>query len=97
MPWMDFSYKSKTKGGFTVYLTVECEQEVQLDISLETEKKKKTKTITFSPPSDGKGPKQKRVAFGGTGRRFRLWLESSGTVPWRITQGIMMVVETDED
>lgn len=91
-PWMDFNFKSKTKGSFTVYVTVECEQECRITFSVETEKKKKAKTVTFLPPAEGKKAKQKRMQFGGNGRRFRLHIDSESETPWRIIGGIMMVV-----
>lgn len=96
-PWLDFGYKDKMKGSFAVYLTAEVEAERTLQLSIQTEKKIKTKSVTLTPPVLGKGCKQKRVNFGGTGRRFRLIIESIGGTPWRLPGGLQMVVETDDD
>ena len=96
-PWMDFNYKSKTKGSFTLYVTVDCEDEKAIDFSIQTEKKTKTKTVTFSPAEYGKECKQRRLSFGGTGRRFRLIIEANGGERWRIAGGIGLTVETDDD
>lgn len=95
--WQDFGYKNMAKGGWTVYLTVECEAEVKLDISIQTEKKLKTKQIVFDAPAEGKGVKQKRMVFGGNGRRFRVIIESEGTTPWRMIGGLQIEAETDVD
>ena len=95
--WQDFGYLNMTKGSFTVYLAVECGQKVELSIGIQTEKKLKQKTVTFSPPADGKGVKQRRLVFGGSGRRFRLIVESFGTVPWRLAGGMQIEAETDTD
>lgn len=96
-PWFDLSYKNMTKGGFTVYLTIECERAVTLNVSIQTEKKTKVKTVTFMPPASGRMAKQRRLTFGGNGRRFRFMLESEGTEPWRLTGGIQIEAETDSD
>ena len=95
--WQDFGYKNVAKGSFTVYLTVECEEPVDLNISIQTEKKMKTKTLTFNPPLSGQLAKQRRVVFGGNGRRFRVLIESNGTVPWRLIGGVQIEAETDTD
>lgn len=95
--WQDFGYKNVAKGSFTIYLTVECAEPVDLEISVQTEKKRKTKTLTFSPPVAGQLPKQRRLVFGGNGRRFRVLIESSGNVPWRIIGGMQLEAETDMD
>lgn len=95
--WQDFGYKNMTKGSWNIYTTVECEQEVTLQLTVQTEKKSKTKTITFSPPDEGRQAKQKRINFGGNGRRFRLIIESESTKPWRMIGGLQIEVETDTD
>lgn len=95
--WQDFGYKNVTKSGFTIYLTVECKRPVDISFGIQTEKKLKTKTITFQPPVDGKGAKQRRLVFGGSGRRFRLIIESKGTEPWSLLGGIQLEAETDTD
>lgn len=96
-PWQDFSSKNMTKGSFTVYLTVECAYPAELEISVQTEKKTKTKKLTFQPPAEGKGAKQRRIVFGGNGRRFRFIIESKGTTPWRLLGGLQLEAETDTD
>lgn len=95
--WQELGYKNIAKGSFTVYLTVECEKEVALKLSMQTEKKPKTKEVTFYPPEDGKEAKQRKVRFGGNGRRFRLIIESEGSAPWKIIGGLQIEAETDVD
>lgn len=43
--------------------------------------------------------KQKKLHFGGAGRRFRVIIETAEgvTAPWRLVGGVQMVVETDPD
>ena len=96
-PWQDFGYKNVAKGSFTWYLTVECEEPVELTLGIQTEKKTKLKVLTFSPPAKGQLAKQRRVVFGGNGRRFRVLIESDGTVPWRLIGGMQIEAETDTD
>lgn len=91
-PWQDLGRKNLVKSGFQVYLTVRCDAPVSLRISVETEKKCKTKTVVFQP-----GARQKRLSFGGSGRRFRLLVESDGTTPWRLEGGVQIDMETDRD
>ena len=99
-PWIDFGRKTINKGGFEVYFSPEISgtNAVTFKFSMQTEKKTKVKTVTIAPNMDK--PKQKRIRFGGTGRRFRLIIEvpeqAVGTV-WRFVGGIQMVVETDPD
>lgn len=96
-PWQDLGLKNLVKGGFSVYLTVACDQPVQLRVGIQTEKKQKTKTVTFQPPAPGGHARQKRLAFGGSGRRFRLIIESDAAVPWRLVGGVQIEMETDRD
>jgi hypothetical protein len=40
----------------------------------------------------------KRLHFGGSGRRFRLMIETqASTAPWRLIGGIQIIAETDPD
>ena len=98
-PWIDFNRKSYNKGGFEVYFNPEVRHyPVTFKFSIETEKKTKTKCVTVNPTTIK--AKQKRVRFGGTGRKFRLIIETMGLPEgstWRLTGGIQMVVETDPD
>ena len=94
-PWQDLGLKNIVKGSFQVYMTVECDQPAQLCVSIETEKKKKTKTVVF--PASSAHARQKRLSFGGSGRRFRLMIESDTAVPWRIAGGVQIEMETDRD
>ena len=96
-PWLDFGFKNRSKSAFTVYVTVECESEVALQISMETEKKIKTKTVSFSPPVNGGESRQRRIGFGGNGRRIRLRIASEAGQKWRIIGGIQLEAETDAD
>ena len=66
-------------------------------VSIQTEKKLKTKQITFAPPVAGKLAKQRRMVFGGNGRRFRIILESSAADMWKLIGGIQIEAETDID
>lgn len=96
-PWNDLNYRDYNKGGFSVYLTAECRKELNLSISIQTEKKKKTKVYTVKPPEEGKFAKQKRMFFGGRGRRFRIIIESDGEAMWRLIGGIEIIAEIDGD
>jgi hypothetical protein len=104
-PWMDFGYKRIVKGGFDLYIVPEVQTEaVELKISIQTEKKTKIKRYTVNPLTDvlierGKEHRGKRLHFGGTGRRFRIIIETEGgsTAPWRLIGGLQLVVETDPD
>lgn len=104
-PWMDFGYKRIQKGGFDLYFTPEVQDEpVTLKISIQTEKKTKSKEYTIQPLTEAqrtanKEHRNKKLHFGGSGRRFRLIIESDeGNVyPWRLIGGIQLVVETDPD
>ena len=95
--WQDFSHHNMTKSGFTVYLTVECSKPAALTVGIQTEKKTKLKTVTFQPPADGKGGKHRMLRFGGSGRRFRVVIESKDGVPWRLIGGMQIEAETDVD
>lgn len=95
--WNDLNYKDYSKGGFTVYLTAECREKTKIDISIQTEKKTKTKTYTVSPNEPGKEAKQKRIFFGGRGRRYRVIIESNGSEMWRLISGIQIQSEIDGD
>ena len=80
-----------------MYLTVEAEAEMTLTVGIQTEKKLKTKAVSFSPPAGERQAKQRRLTFGGNGRRFRFILESASTTPWRLLGGLQIVAETDGD
>ena len=104
-PWVDFGYKRIQKGGFDLYLIPEVQTEaVTLKISVQTEKKLKTKNYTVKPLTEEQREAQKeyrgkRLHFGGTGRKFRIIIETEEgvTAPWRLIGGLQMVVETDPD
>lgn len=98
-PWMDFGRKSIQKGGYEVYFTPEVRgAPMTFRFSIQTEKKTKTKIVTVQTSTFK--AKQRRIRFGGTGRRFRLIIET-GSAPkkttWRLIGGIQMVVEIDPD
>lgn len=95
--WQDFGHKNMTKGSWNLYLTVDCEATTVLDITVQTEKKAKTKQLTFKHPEEGRFAKQKRISFGGNGRRFRLIIESQTATPWKLIGGIQIEAETDTD
>lgn len=103
-PWTDLGAKNVQKGGFDIYLLCEAlKKPVTLKVTLQTEKKAKTKLYTVTPltSSDiraGKGARQKKLHFGGTGRRFRWQIETAGgSAPWRLLGGLLILVETDPD
>lgn len=103
-PWNDLGLKNVVKGGFEVYVLCEVQNKpVTLSISVQTEKKIKTKKYMVKPLTEAermqeKGHKQKRLHFGGTGRRFRLIIEApSESEVWRIIGGIQIVAEIDPD
>lgn len=104
-PWMDFGYKRIQKGGFDLYITPEVQNEpVTLKISIQTEKKTKVKEYTIKPLTQeqreaNKEHRNKKLHFGGAGRRFRVMIETEEgiTAPWRLVGGIQIVVETDPD
>lgn len=104
-PWMDFGYKSINKGGFDLYIAPEVQTEsVKLIISVQTEKKTKTKEYTVVPLTEAqreadKEHRNKKLHFGGSGRRFRVIIETEEgvTAPWRLVGGLQIVVETDPD
>lgn len=104
-PWMDFGYKRIVKGGVDFYFLPEVqENEVAFTISFQTEKKTKTKQYVCYPLSDaekalGREHRMKRLHFSGTGRRFRIVIETASGVtdPWRLVGGLHLVVETDPD
>ena len=104
-PWMDFGYKRIQKGGFDLYLTPEVKDTaVTLKISIQTEKKTKTKEYIVQPLTAAqraaeKEHRNKKLHFGGAGRRFRVILETASgvTAPWRLIGGLQLVVETDPD
>lgn len=104
-PWMDFGYKRIQKGGFDLYITPEVQNEpVTLRISIQTEKKTKTKEYTVVPLTEkqreaDKEHRNKKLHFGGAGRRFRIIIETDEgvTAPWRLIGGLHLVVETDPD
>jgi hypothetical protein len=102
---MDFGVKSIKKGGFELYMIPEVQDEaVTLKISIQTEKKLKTKTYTVQPLTAdqreaNKEHRGKRLHFGGTGRKFRIIIETDEgvTAPWRLIGGLQLIVETDPD
>jgi hypothetical protein len=98
-PWMDFGYKRIQKGGFEVYFTPEVKgAPMTFQFSIQTEKKTKSKFVTVQTTTFK--AKQRRIRFGGAGRRFRLIIETMNApqnVTWRLLGGIQMVVETDPD
>lgn len=101
--WNDLGNKQIVKGSHEMYLLCEVKDApVTLKISIQTEKKVKTKTYTVQPITGitQKLAKQKRIHFGGTGRRFRVIIETEATnAPecWRILGGIQLVTEVDSD
>ena len=103
-PWMTLGRDSMKKGGFELYFQPEVQNApVTLIFSIQTEKKIKTKRYTVQPLTEeqrasNKNHKMKRLHFGGSGRRFRLMIETqASTAPWRLIGGIQIIAETDPD
>lgn len=97
------------KSDYSDYPSALQEEETDDDsvtfrFSIQTEKKTKTKNYTAHRLTEeelaaGKEYKMKRLHFGGSGRRFRLIIETEagGTIPWRLIGGIHIIAETDKD
>lgn len=95
-PWMDLGAKNVVKGGFEIYILCEVkENPVTLKVSIQTEKK--TKTKIYSVKAQTKEAKHKRLHFGGSGRRFRLMIESDNAAAWRLISGVTIISEIDPD
>lgn len=102
-PWMDFGRKDIVKGSHELYVLVEIQDApVTLYFTIQSEKKKKTKKYTIKPLTSqqvakNRSVKQKRIHFGGSGRRFRLIIEAEGQPVWRIQSGLLLKSEIDPD
>jgi hypothetical protein len=102
-PWNDLSCKNIVKGGFEVYFLPEVKSTpVTISISIQTEKKIKTKQYTIKPLTANdiarsKNAKQKKLHFGGGGRRFRLIIEGPASASWRLIGGVLIISEIDPD
>jgi hypothetical protein len=99
-PWNDLGHQEIKKGGFDVYLLCEVKSSAAtISLSIQTEKKTKTKSYTVQPLGEGQTEfRQKRLHFGGSGRRFRIIIESAASMPvWRLIGGIRIISETDPD
>jgi len=92
--WQNLDAHHVIKRNFCVYLAAECLQQTEIRLTLETEKGARTKTIVLDPAA---GARNRRVFFHLHGRRFRLIVESGGTAPWRLTGGIQIEMDTEED
>ena len=93
--WNDLNHKAIVKGGFEVYLLCETKEDpVTLNITIQTEKKSKTKQLNVLPNNT----KQKRLHFGGAGRRFKVIIEApANTKAWRLVGGVLVIAEIDPD
>lgn len=107
-PWITLGRKDIQKGGFELYFNPELSSDatdpVTFKFTIQTEKKSKVKEYTVMPltaeeKNAGKQYKQKRIHFGGAGRRFRLIIETEegATTPWRLIGGIHIIAEIDKD
>lgn len=94
-PWLDFGYKNALKGGWQIYFTLEALGTGSITFKIETEKKLKSKIYSFAATQGH--ARQKRLTFGGSGRRFRLHIESTSTAPWRLLGGLQITTEFDRD
>lgn len=91
-PWTDMGAKNVNKGGYDLYFLCEAQDDVTLKFTIQTEKKNKVKTWAVRAGNQ----RQKRLHFGGNGRRFKLKIEANNGV-WRIVSGVFLIVETDPD
>lgn len=98
--------ETNVRGGDVPSKVLYTEQSgnVKLKFTVQTEKKSKTKEYTVTALTDteiaeGKEYKMKKLHFGGSGRRFRLIIESEAgnTIPWRLIGGIHIIAEMDKD
>ena len=90
--WQNLDAQNTVKRHFRLYLSVDCPQEVPIRLTVETEKHSRCKTVVFRP-----GVRQKRISFQLHGTRFRLKVESEGNVPWQLTGGMQLEMDTEED
>lgn len=91
-PWTDMGAKNVNKGGYDLYFLCEAQDDVTMKFTIQTEKKTKVKTWAVTAGNQ----RQKRLHFGGNGRRFKLKIEANNGV-WRIVSGVSLIVETDPD
>lgn len=97
-PWLDMGQKQNRYGGWTVYYTLECAYPVSLTVTIETEKRARSKTHRAEPLHTGERyAKQKRLTFGGSGRRWRFIIESDDGMPWALPGGMEITAEKDPD
>ena len=92
--WQDLSARDVRKSSFRVYLSPEVPAETDVRLTVETENGAKTKTLTVFPEISGR---QRRLSFPVHGRRFRVIVESDGQTPWRMTGGLQIDMDTEED
>ena len=107
--WWEPGVRNVDEDLPSVFTNEEFAGKVTFKFSIQTEKKTKSKTYTMQTLSDadtlaGKLPKQKRLHFGGSGRRFRLIIETveneekrTKHTPWRLVGGIHIISEIDKD
>lgn len=89
-PWIEMA-KHVYKSGFILRLTPLCADPLDIILGIQTEKRLKTKTVRFN------GERQKSVAIGHTGKRFRISIECNATLPWEISGGLMVEMELDPE
>lgn len=93
--WQDLNALDVVKSCFLVYVQPETDSAFTLNVSIETEKKKKTKQYTVTKD---KTNKHKSIRFGNSGRKFRFILETAkGGVNWRLSGGVQIEMDLDED
>lgn len=92
--WQDLGARHVLKSSFRVYVSPEVSQDTEIRLTVETENGARTKTLTVFPQISGR---QRRLSFPVCGRRFRLIVESDGTAPWRLTGGLQLDMDTEED
>lgn len=93
-PWLELSRKDARKGGWTVYLWPQAREATKLYITIRTEKRARTKICEVEAGDTGR---QKRLTFGGSGRRFRVEIESRDGQAWALSGGMQVLAELDPD
>jgi hypothetical protein len=93
--WQDLGAKNTVKSAFIVHITgfeTDAEAGQSIKMSIETEKGIKSKTILLVPDY-----KKTQFNFNGSGRRFRFIIEADSTVAWRLSGGVQIEMDIDED
>lgn len=77
-----------------MYLWPQAREATKLYITIRTEKRARTKICEVEAGDTGR---QKRLTFGGSGRRFRVEIESRDGQAWALSGGMQVLAELDPD